>query len=757
MAEALQSMSTESFPLFLREAGISLAVSTYQAGKLILMREDNGGLNTHFIAMEKPMGIALEDARLAVGTGPYVVDHYNMPAVAEKVEPLGRHDACYLPRELHVTGDIDIHEMSFDKRGELWLVNTKMSCLCTLEREHSVTPRWRPPFITAYDLTDRCHLNGLAMKDDEPYWVTALGTSNEPAGWRANKAFGGMLMQVKTGKMLCEGLSMPHSPRWHDNKLWVLESGAGALLRIEPHTGGKTVIAEMPGFCRGFDFVGRYAIIGLSQVRETAVFAGLPLTKRCDERQCGVYIIDTVTGNTVAYMVFTGGVQEIFAVQALPARYPALLELNHPLVHTSYSLPDEALQEVIQPDEKQVGMEKAMALYQSDRKAEAIKAWREVVKTEESNTQAWYFMGVALSDLERWDEAIDSLNKVIEREPGHAEAWNSTGHAWAGKLDHDRALACYEKAIAADQQYSTAQFNRGLLLLKRGDFAEGWKGYEARWGMPTFTPFECPQPQWQGEDISDKVLLVHTEQGNGDAIQFARFLKLARARCKKLILVCTESLRTLLRDVEGVDEVRLPGTMPNDLFDVYCPIMSLAGIFNIDLDNLPADTPYLSIPKEVVVPTLPGNGKRKIGLVWQGSPTHANDQHRSIAAQELFSLTDKVDADFYSLQLPASREDKALMEKHNITDLEPELTSYAHTGALVSQLDLVITVDTSVAHLAAALNKPTWILIAANSDWRWLEDRDDSPWYPSARLFRQDAPAGAWEVVLKDLIESLQN
>jgi len=157
------------------------------------------------------------------------------------------------------------------------------------------------------------------------------------------------------------------------------------------------------------------------------------------------------------------------------------------------------------------------------------------------------------------------------------------------------------------------------------------------------------------------------EQGNGDAIQFARFLKPARARCKKLILVCTEPLRTLLRTVEGVDEVRLPGTLPVDLFDVYCPIMSLAGVLGITLDNLPAHTPYISIPKEVVVPTLPDHGKPKIGLVWKGSPTHATDHHRSCPPQTLFGLADKIDADFYSLQLPVSKEEKALMEKHGIT------------------------------------------------------------------------------------------
>ncbi len=747
MTEALHSKSTPGFVQFLHQAGISLAVSTYQAGKLILMREDAGGLNTHFIEMENPMGIALGGPRLSIGTGPFVLDHYNMPAVAPKVDPPGRHDACYLPPELHVTGDIDIHEMAFGRNDELWLVNTRMSCLCTLERSHSVTPRWRPPFITAYDLSDRCHLNGLAMRDGRPAWVTALGTSDTPGGWRDNKASGGILMEVETGKTLCEGLSMPHSPRWHNDRLWVLESGAGNLLEVDPKSGETTLITEVPGFCRGFDFVGRYAVVGLSQVRETAVFAGLPLTRRCHDRHCGVWVIDTVEGQVIGYMVFSGGVQEIFAVQVLPARFPALLELTHPLVRTSYSLPDEALAEVAQPDDVQVQFEKALQHYQNGELVQAAQCWEKMAAQPGSPLLADYHLGVVLSDLEKWNRAIQALNRVIEREADHAEAHNSLGHAWAGKLDFDRALFHYERAIAADRQYATAHFNRGLLLLKRGQYTEGWKEYEWRWSLPAFTPFDCPQPKWSGEDISDKTLLVHTEQGNGDAIQFARFLPMAARRCRKLILVCSESLRLLFKQVEGVSEIRLPGSLPADLFDVYCPIMSLAGILDITLDTLPAATPYLQIPDEVTVPTLPDTSRPRIGLAWAGSPTQAINHHRSCPLDIMLNLTRIPGIDFYSLQIPVSGEEKQALADHDVIDLEQELVSYAHTGALVRQMDMVISVCTSVAHLAAALDIPTWILISPHADWRWLEERQDSPWYPRVRLFRQQL-GESWEKLI---------
>jgi hypothetical protein len=547
-------------------------------------------------------------------------------------------------------------------------------------------------------------------------------------------------MEVESERILCGGLSMPHSPRWHDGKLWVLESGAGSLLEVDPESGETQLIAEMPGFCRGLDFVGHYAIIGLSQVRETAVFAGLPLTERCSERQCGVWLVDTLEKEIVGYMVFSEGVQEIFSVQGLPSRFPSLLELNHPLLHTSYSLPDEALSDVIQPNESQLQLEKALQHYHKKEFEQAAEIWRQAIKADEADTSNLYHLGVVESDMEHWDQAIEVLNDLVDQQPEHAEAHNSLGHAWAGKLNTDNALAHYEKAIAADQQYATAHFNRGLTLLKRGEFVEGWKGYEWRWSMPSFTPFECPQPKWQGEDISEKVLLVHTEQGNGDAIQFARFLPQIARRCKKLILVCTEPLRMLFKGIEGVAEIRQPGSLPADLFDVYCPIMSLAGILNIDLSNLPASMPYLSIPKEVVVPSLPDNGKRKVGLVWAGSTTHASDHHRSCPQQQILRLVDNTNIDFYSLQLPVNKDERAALSEHAVVDLEPELSSYAHTGALLKQLDLVIGVDTSVVHLAAALAVPTWIILAAHSDWRWLEQRNDTPWYPGVMLCRQSVP-----------------
>ncbi|MEO0369758.1 MAG: TIGR03032 family protein, partial [Pseudomonadota bacterium] len=413
MAEALHSQHTSTFLDFLNQARASLVVSTYQAGKLILLRADQDSVNTHFVNLAKPMGVAYQEGRLSVGSGAQVIDYFNMNNVGPKVEPLNKHDGAFLPRRTHVTGDIDIHEMGFDDDNELWIVNTKMSCLCTLNINHSIVPRWKPPFITGYDLTDRCHLNGLGMRDGKPKYVSALGTTDTAGGWRDNKAFGGMIMDIDSNEMIIEGLSMPHSPRWYQDKLWVLESGAGQLVVVDEKTGAKNVVAEVPGFCRGIDFIQNYAVIGLSEVRETAVFAGLPLTEREQDRKCGIWIVDINTGATVAFLAFSGGVQEIFSVQIIPWVYPALLDLSDPLLRSSYSIPDEALKDFTPPDPKQLEIERAIALHRRKEYVQAIDAYKKILSSDPDNRIIQYHAGVAYSDIEQWDDAIAVLEKVV--------------------------------------------------------------------------------------------------------------------------------------------------------------------------------------------------------------------------------------------------------------------------------------------------------------------------------------------------------
>ena len=278
-------------------------------------------------------------------------EFHNQPQVARRLEPIGRHDACFLPRQSIVTGQIGIHEISWV--GEtLWVVNTRFSCLCTLDPKYSFVPRWRPGFVSALAPEDRCHLNGMCVRDGKPQYATALGETDSSGAWRANKARGGCLIDVSSHQLIARGLSMPHSPRWHEGKLWILESGAGSLAIVDLNTGRLNTVAMLPGFTRGLDFLGPYAFVGLSQVRESSPFSGLPLTDRLpvEQRACGVWVVDTRSGQIVAFLRFDAGVQEIFAVQvAAGMRYPELLNEDEPAIADTLLLPDEALNQVSTP------------------------------------------------------------------------------------------------------------------------------------------------------------------------------------------------------------------------------------------------------------------------------------------------------------------------------------------------------------------------------------------------------------------------
>ncbi|MCF7989957.1 MAG: TIGR03032 family protein [Thiohalocapsa sp.] len=346
----LRSVHTKSFAQLLGQARCSLLVTTYQAGKLITVRDNDGVVNTHFRLFAKPMGLAANASGFSIGCAREVHRYVNMPAVSAKLQPPDKHDACFLPRATHITGDIDIHEMDWDKDGELWCVNTRFSCLSTLDAGSSFVPRWRPRFISALSPEDRCHLNGLGMRNGTPSYVTALGSADTPQGWRENKAKGGVLIDVDSGETIASALSMPHSPRWYDDRLWVLESGRGSLATVDPATGKVTTVATLPGFTRGLDFLGPYAFVGLSQVRESAVFSGIPITETKDQRNCGVWVVEIRSGQIVAFLRFEDAVQEIFAVGVLRGlRFPEILEPDDALIATSYMVPDEALKDVAPP------------------------------------------------------------------------------------------------------------------------------------------------------------------------------------------------------------------------------------------------------------------------------------------------------------------------------------------------------------------------------------------------------------------------
>jgi len=383
--QPLGSKHTSNFPALLEQLGISVLVTTYQAGKLVVLRADGDTVNTHFRDMSRPMGMAADPTRLAVGTAREIRQYRNMAPVCRRLEPPGKHDACFLARGEHITGDIDIHEMAW-AGDDLWFVNTRFSCLCTLDGIHSFVPRWRPPFVTALAPDDRCHLNGIALAPDPsphsppahsppvgrivhpshaggrlmPRFATALAAADTPQGWREHKKDGGVLLEVPSGNILARGLSMPHSPRWVPSyegggrianpsyRLWLLESGTGGLGYVDLAAGRYYNIAQLPGFTRGLDIVGNLAFVGLSQVRESAVFSGIPIAERAlAERNCGVWVVDLRSGQTVAFLRFEDAVQEVFAVQVLPGlRFPELAPEDPKLLADSYDLPSAALADV---------------------------------------------------------------------------------------------------------------------------------------------------------------------------------------------------------------------------------------------------------------------------------------------------------------------------------------------------------------------------------------------------------------------------
>jgi len=329
-APTFQYTHSPSFPALLEQLGISLAVTTYQAGKLMLVRADQGRLSTLLRTFEQPMGLAVNERldRMVVGTRRMVWTLAAAPEIAPQLDPPGRHDACFVPRSAHVTGDIRSHEIAL-LGGKAWIVNTLLSCLCTLDDENfGFVPRWRPPFVDRLVAEDRCHLNGVAPQDGKIRFVTALAATNEAQGWKPNKVQGGILIDVVSGEPVARGLCMPHSPRCYDNRVFVLNSGLGHLCVVDVASGKVDTVAALPGYTRGLAFHGRFAFVGLSLIRESNIFGGLPITERLEEaqRKCGVYAIDLQSGQIVGFMQFEAGCAELFDIQVLPGmRFPTVV------------------------------------------------------------------------------------------------------------------------------------------------------------------------------------------------------------------------------------------------------------------------------------------------------------------------------------------------------------------------------------------------------------------------------------------------
>ncbi len=310
--------ASDTFGPWLATTGGSLLVSCYQAGKVALLSWTGEQVSVQLRDFPRPMGLAVEGQHIAIGTLEEIVVLRNAPELVPEMfeDQPERYNALYMPRVAYRTGEVAPHGLAFGKAG-LWFVNTRFSCLAMPSTEYNFVPGWKPPFIAELVPEDHCHLNGLAMVDGEPRFVTCLGTTDTPGGWRADKVTGGVVVSVPDGTILARGLAMPHSPRWYDGRLWVLNSGHGQLAFVGSPNGDLQVVATLPGYLRGLCFVGPYAVVGMSQIREQHIFGGLPISQKFDKLLCGVAVVDVRNGTTTAMFLFTAGCQEVFDVELL--------------------------------------------------------------------------------------------------------------------------------------------------------------------------------------------------------------------------------------------------------------------------------------------------------------------------------------------------------------------------------------------------------------------------------------------------------
>lgn len=447
----------------------------------------------------------------------------------------------------------------------------------------------------------------------------------------------------------------------------------------------------------------------------------------------------------------------------------------------------------LKPDYAEAHNNRGIVLNGLERYAEAVASYERAIALKPDYARALNNRGAALGELNRFDEALQSYERALLLAPNYAEAHNNRGIA-LGALDRPtEALASYERAIALQPDYAEAFYNRGNALrelhryreavesyeralalkpdyaaahwnladcrLMLGDFARGWQEYEWRWKLQQrqHARRDFAQPLWVGaQPLDGRTILLHGEFGLGDTLQFCRYANEVAARGAKVVLEVQPPLLPLLADLEGVLQT-VPRGAPLPEFDFHCPLMSLPLAFKTDLSNVPVKIPYIrSNPSRVAAwqQTLPRKDKPRVGLVWSGSMSQRNDK-RSMALEEMLPLVGEW-AQWLSLQKEVRESERALLAaRADLRHVGDDLNDFADTAAVIELIDVLVTVDTSVAHVAGALGKPVWILLPFNPhDWRWMLDREDSIWYPSARLFRQPA-AGDWESVIRRVNEEL--
>ena len=416
----------------------------------------------------------------------------------------------------------------------------------------------------------------------------------------------------------------------------------------------------------------------------------------------------------------------------------------------------------LKPDFAEAHYNLGIALHDQGKLTEAVASYQRALALQPDSAAAHYNLGIALNDQGKPAEAVASYDRALALKPDYAEALNNRGVALHQLKRFPEELSCYARALALEPDSAQAHSNEGWCNLLLGDLDRGWEKQEWRWQTKELahTRRGFTQPQWDGSrEVAGKTILLHAEQGFGDTIQFCRYAPLLEEYGARVILEVQPPLRGLISTLSSAILVVSKGeALP--AFDMHCPLLSLPRAFGTRLATIPAATPYLHPVAQTVDAWDRRLGPRhgpRIGLAWSGNQTHRNDRNRSIPLNVLVPILDSIDGTFVSVQRDLREADAALLqERRDILHFGQELKDFADTAALVSNLDLIVSVDTSVAHLAGALAKPVWVLLPYIPDWRWLLDREDSPWYPTARLFRQDETR-AWDGVLARLKGALRD
>lgn len=392
---------------------------------------------------------------------------------------------------------------------------------------------------------------------------------------------------------------------------------------------------------------------------------------------------------------------------------------------------------------------------------EAISYYQKAIEVDPYFADAYNNLGNVIREKKQHDKAIFYYRKALELNPNFVDAYINLGNVLQEKNNLDNALECFQKAILLNPENADAHWNKSLAFLLSGNYKEGWKEYEWRLKVKDFLYLhrDFPRPVWDGSDITGKTILLHAEQGFGDTIQFIRYAPLVREKGAKVIVECQKELAPLMRNIEGIHRLIVRSEQLPE-FDLHYPLLSLPLQFDTTLESIPAKIPYISADKQLIKKwrekVLPDNSKLKVGIVWSGNPDNIKIRSKSCSLEAYSPFADLDDVTFYSLQKgKAAEQVKHTPAGMKLIDYTEELKDFADTAALIENLDLVISVDTAVAHLAGALGKPVWTLLPFAPDWRWMLQREDSPWYPSMRLFRQ-SPLGEWQSVIARITKELK-